>query len=87
MLPKKTDAIDDDQQGGSEQDKEKQEEDTALGCCTRTNPFRKLAINIVGETDTDDTSKFDQFILIIIAVSSLAMFFENPLNDPEGLEN
>ena len=51
----------------------------------KTNICRKVAIKIVGNPDDENSSSFDQFILIIIAISSMAMYFENPLNDPNGV--
>jgi len=50
----------------------------SLGLFSKENKMRKMAITL------DKNPKFDNFILILIAVSSVILALENPLNDPSG---
>ena len=43
-----------------------------------TNKFRSLVFKVV------ESSRFDYFILLMIAFQSVLLVLENPLNDPEG---
>jgi len=55
-----------------------------LNIFTEEHTIRKWAIAIEGNKDDEGTSRFDQFILLIITISSIALAFENPLNNPDG---
>jgi len=52
--------------------------DKALYIFGLDSSFRKLMTKIAW------SKHFDHFILVVIAISSIALAFENPLNDPEG---
>ena len=55
-----------------------EDSDIALGIFSRKNGFRELVIRV------SKSNKFENFILLTIMVSSIALTVEHPLNDPEG---
>ena len=56
----------------------KEEVNKSLYLFSKTGTFRKFCFN------TTEAKWFENFILVIISISSVALAFENPLNDPNG---
>ena len=53
-------------------------EGNSLNCLSETNPFRAICHVITSH------KRFDNLILFLIVVSTVALAFENPLSDPES---
>ena len=53
-------------------------EGNSLNCFSETNPFRVICHVITSH------KRFDNLILLLIVVSTLALAFENPLSDPDS---
>jgi voltage-dependent calcium channel L type alpha-1D len=55
-----------------------EQENKSLYLFSNTQAFRIFCIKI------SESHWFENFILLMISISSVALAFENPLNDPEG---